>query len=76
MSDELDARGSDQGVEEASEIAMERYDLSRPRALALLGRLARRHKVELPVVAAAVIAAAVARRKLERTPLRRPRQDA
>jgi hypothetical protein len=75
MTVESHARGPDNGVEEASAIAMERYEISQPRALALLGRLARRHKVELPVVAAAVVAAAVARRKLERAPLRRSRED-
>lgn len=58
-------------IDDASAITMERYGLSQPRALALLGRLARRHKVELPVVAAAVVAAALARRKFERSPLRR-----
>jgi AmiR/NasT family two-component response regulator len=43
-------------------IAMERYDLSEVGALALLSRLARRHRVELQVVALAVVAAAVARK--------------
>jgi AmiR/NasT family two-component response regulator len=49
-------------VGEASAIAMERYDMSEGSALALLTRLARRHKVELQVVALAVVAAAVARK--------------
>ena len=49
-------------VGEASAIAMERYDMSESRALAFLTRLAHRHKVELQVVAVAVVAAAVARR--------------
>ena len=49
-------------VDEARAIAMERYELTEGGAVALLGRLARRHRVELQVVALAVIAAAVARR--------------
>ncbi len=55
-------KGRTDAVGEASAIAMERYDLSEGSALALLGRLARRHRVELQVVALAVVAAAVARR--------------
>lgn len=57
----------DPAMGEASAIAMERYDLTEPGALALLTRLARRHKVELRVVTAAVVAAAVARRAAVRT---------
>ncbi|CAA9333417.1 MAG: hypothetical protein AVDCRST_MAG34-404 [uncultured Nocardioidaceae bacterium] len=52
----------DDAVEQATAIAMDRYDMSQPGALALLSRLARRGKVDLRVVALAMIAAAVARR--------------
>jgi AmiR/NasT family two-component response regulator len=54
--------GLDPSIGEAREIAMERYGLTEPGALALLARLARHHRVELRVVAAAMVAAAVARR--------------
>jgi AmiR/NasT family two-component response regulator len=56
----------DASIGEAGAIAMERYDLTEPRALALLARLARRHKVDVRVVAAAIIAAALARRRAAR----------
>ncbi len=49
-------------LREARAIAMERYELSEGSALALLSRLARRHRVELQVVALAVVAAAIARK--------------
>ena len=53
-------------VEQASSIAMDRYELSHHRALGLLTRLAHHHKVDLRVVAAAVVAAAIARRNAQR----------
>lgn len=53
---------NDEAVNEATAIAMDRYDMSETSARGVLGRVARRHKVELRVVALAVIAAAVARR--------------
>jgi hypothetical protein len=49
-------------VGQASEIAMERYELDQIGAVALLGRLARRHKVKLEVVALAIVAAEITRR--------------
>jgi len=49
-------------VDDATAIAMDRYDISQPRALALLTRLARRKNVDIRVVALAIVAAAVARR--------------
>ena len=52
-------------IGEASAIAMDRYEISEPRALALLSRLARHYNVTLPAMAAAVIAAAIARRRRE-----------
>ena len=52
-------------VGEASAIAMDRYEISESGAVALLGRLARFYNVTVPVMAAAVIAAAVARRRRE-----------
>lgn len=55
-------------IGEASAIAMDRYELTEPRALALLARLARRRKVDVGVVAAALVAATLARRRRERTP--------
>jgi AmiR/NasT family two-component response regulator len=62
MSEQPAAQDRADTLGEARAIAMERYGLSERGALALLARLARRHKVELQVVALAVVAAAVARR--------------
>jgi AmiR/NasT family two-component response regulator len=62
MGEGLTPGRDDDAVGQASVIAMERYELTEARAVALLARIARRRKVELQVVAAAVIAAAVARR--------------
>jgi hypothetical protein len=70
MVNDSGADSADREIEEASSIAMDRYELSRSRALALLVRLARRHHVELRVVAAAIVAAALARREAERARLR------
>jgi len=53
---------SDPSLNEARDVAMARYDLSAPGALALFTRLARRHTVDVRVVTAAIVAAAVARR--------------
>jgi AmiR/NasT family two-component response regulator len=62
MSEQPAAHDRADTLGEARAIAMERYDLTEGGAVALLTRLARRHKVELQVVALAVVAAAVARR--------------
>jgi AmiR/NasT family two-component response regulator len=70
MANDSSAEPQGHAIEEASAISMERYELSQPRALALLVRLARRHNVDLGVVAAAIVAAAVARRNAEQA---RPR---
>ncbi len=56
------AESTDDTVQRATAIAMDRYDISEPGALAFLTRLARRGKVDVRVIALAVIAAAVARR--------------
>lgn len=66
MSHAPDLDPSGNTVEQASSIAMDRYELSHRRALGLLTRLARHHKVELRVVAAAIVAAAIARRNAAR----------
>ena len=70
MPNDSGAESAAHDIEEASSIAMERYELSRARALALLVRLARRRHVELRVVAAAIVAAALARREADRARLR------
>ena len=58
-----DRTTDDATIGEASAITMDRYELSELGAMSLLGRLARYYNVTVPVMAAAVIAAAVARRK-------------
>lgn len=63
MTHDRGSEAANHQIDEASAIAMDRYELSQPKALALLVRLARHHRVELRVVAAAIIAAAVARRR-------------
>lgn len=60
-----DRETDDATIGEANAITMDRYELSEPGALSLLGRLARYYNVTVPVMAAAIIAAAVARRKRE-----------
>ena len=64
MPDDSGPETAVQALDEANAIARERYDLDRAGASALMSRLALRHKVELPIVAAAIIAAALARRRL------------
>jgi AmiR/NasT family two-component response regulator len=60
-----DRQTDDATIGEASAITMDRYELTEPGAMSLLGRLARYYNVTLPVMAAAIIAAAIARRKRE-----------
>jgi AmiR/NasT family two-component response regulator len=55
---------TDNVVGQATTIAMDRYELSESGAHGLLGRLAGRHKVTICVVAAAIVAAEVARRRM------------
>lgn len=50
-------------IGEANAITMDRYDITEPGALALLSRLARYYNVTVPVMAAAIVAAALARRR-------------
>jgi AmiR/NasT family two-component response regulator len=52
----------DRAVAEATGIGMERWGMTEASTLGVLARIARHRKVELRVVALAVIAAAVARR--------------
>lgn len=66
MGDDSDTDTQAAAIDEASAIAMDRYELSEPKALALLGRLARRRKVDVGVVAAALVAATLARRRRDR----------
>jgi AmiR/NasT family two-component response regulator len=58
----------DADIGEANAIVMDRYDLSQPRALALLVRLARNRRVDVGIVAAAIVAAALARSRVDRQP--------
>ena len=58
-----DRQTDDAAIGEAKAITMNRYELTEPSALSLLGRLARYYNVTVPVMAGAIIAAAIARRK-------------
>ena len=64
MPDDSGADTAVQAIDEANAIAMDRYDLDQAGASALMSRLARHHKVDLRIIAAAIIAAALARRRL------------
>jgi AmiR/NasT family two-component response regulator len=63
VSNDATAGSEDSDVARAGGIAMERYGITEPRALAMMTRLARRHGVTLGVVAVAIIAAS--RRRAE-----------
>ena len=64
MPDESGTETTVQAIDEANAIARDRYDLDQAGASALMSRLALHHKVELRIIAAAIIAAALARRRL------------
>ena len=60
-----DRQTDDATIGEANAITMDRYEMTEPSAMSLLGRLARYYNVSVPVMASAIIAAAIARRKRE-----------
>ena len=66
MNTGADAAQREAAIGEANDIVMERYELSQPRALALLVRLARNRRVDVGIVAAAIVAAALARSRADR----------
>ena len=61
----MDVRTDRATIGEANAISMDRYEMTEPSAMSLLNRLARYYHVTVPVMAGAIIAAAIARRQRE-----------